>query len=131
MFLSRFVTRRASQHAHVPSFTYVHPLSEACLSELKNVSPKWFNPADINYSKDGSFELKFHVLIHEKRTHGLIKTLYDVTSRHHFLLLEFGQLQGRVSLMDGSKSAWQSNIGGSCIWLTELFPRVLYLKSIY
>lgn len=96
----------------ISKIAYVHPLSEACIAELKKVSPPWFNPALVAiHPSDGTFRLPVR---HEKVSDivdGELSTVYDAKSRHHYLVLKFGQLVGRVSLMDGSKSAWQANIG--------------------
>ena len=98
------------------SSSYVHPLSDAVLTELKRVAPPWFKADDVVFNpKEGSISLDFKATIilesETKKTTGNIHTVYDKDARHHFLYVKFGRLAGRVSLTDASKSAWQSNIG--------------------
>mmetsp|Transcript_47270 Transcript_47270/g.88040 ORF Transcript_47270/g.88040 Transcript_47270/m.88040 type:complete len:176 (+) Transcript_47270:151-678(+) len=90
---------------------YIHPLSDAALTELKLLSPAWFNDSDVVMdAKQGTFCVSF---VHGESPpeEGQLRTYFDPETRHHFLTVKFAGLYGRVSLMDGSKSAWQSNIG--------------------
>lgn len=91
----------------------MHPLSGAVLSELQVLRPSWLDPDRVELDhKKGTFRLPFTLHTPENQAaEGLIATFYDRDSRNHFLMVQFGALTGRVSLTDGSKSAWQSNIG--------------------
>ena len=88
--------------------TYVHPLTDAALSELTKLAPPWFSAEHVvMHPKEGTMFVSFHF----KGTDGTVSTYYDREARHHFLSVRYGDLAGRVSLTDSSKSAWQSNIG--------------------
>ena len=90
---------------------YVHPLSEASLGELAKLAPPWYDPANVAWHpREGTFMCKF-ALPGVRSNKGVVQTMYDGELRNHFLVVEYGELQGRVSLSDNSKSAWQSNIG--------------------
>lgn len=100
-------------------FVYVHPLSDAVLSELKRLSPPWFDAKNvIMHEKEGTFGLPFRAPVNSVESSGLLQTVYDKESRNHFLVVHFGGLAGRVSLMDGSKSAWQANVGDDLARIT-------------
>ena len=95
----------AARHAS----SYVHPLTEAALNRLEVLAPPWLNKNDVTIDpKDGTFTLHFTNLC---GSNGQLRTYYDRDARCHFLAVQCGALVGRVSLMDNSKSAWQSNIG--------------------
>ena len=101
--------------------TYVHPLSDAALIELQNIAPEWFDPGNISWHpREGTFRINFALNLSHGKEHndsddnsgrGVVQTLYDKERRTHFLVVQYGELQGRVSLSDNSKSAWQNNIG--------------------
>jgi hypothetical protein len=79
------------------------------LKRLEVLAPQWFNKDDVAIdSKDGTFNLRF---INQCGSNGQLRTYYDKEVRCHFLAVQCGALVGRVSLMDNSKSAWQSNVG--------------------
>ena len=91
------------------SYSYVHPLTDAALQKLEVLSPPWFVKNDVVMDpKNGTFSLLF---TDQAGTKGQLQTYFDKEARGHFLAVRFGALVGRVSLMDSSKSAWQSNIG--------------------
>ncbi len=113
--ISRFFSSHASGTGSLGSgsallnkVSYVHPLSEKCLEEFRNAKPHWFDEALLSmHPNDGTFSLKIEIGVQI----GSIRTTFDLPSRNHLLIVECGNLAGRISLMDGSKSAWQSNIG--------------------
>ena len=114
----RAPARRLSSGAR-PS--YVHPLSEEVLSELRALRPAWFEEDAIEHdASSGTFTLAFTLGDappagaapgSARAAGGVIRTFYDRGARQHCLSVECGALLGRVVLSDLSKSAWQANVG--------------------
>ena len=75
-------------------------------------NPSWLDHGQVQLDhKEGTFRLPFTLhSMESKAAEGLIATFYDRKSRNHFLMVQFAGLTGRISLTDGSKSAWQSNV---------------------
>ena len=94
---------------------YVHPLSDAVLDTLAAIAPPWWDSSSIAWhEREGTFRVDFTLKGTAENLgdgKGRLETVYDTERRNHFLLVRYGELQGRVSLSDNSKSAWQSNIG--------------------
>jgi hypothetical protein len=111
VYASIYSSRLGGQRWLASNAVYIHPLSEVALTELRGLAPSWFNKDDVVLdSKQGTFSVDF---VHGKDVpkEGCLRTYYDKETRHHFLTVTYAGLYGRVSLMDGSKSAWQANIG--------------------
>jgi hypothetical protein len=119
---ARVSASAATRHAS----SYIHPLTEAALQKLEALAPPWFVKDDVAIdAKDGTFSLRF---TDQGGSQGQLRTYYDKDVRCHFLAVRYGALAGRVSLMDNSKSAWQSNVGDDLARVTttvnELCARI-------
>ena len=71
---------------------YVHPLSEAALSELRALSPPWFDERSVQLDpKDGTFSLTFTLPPPPPQDDdarpltGTVQTLYEPATRNHYL----------------------------------------------
>jgi hypothetical protein len=70
----------------------VHPLSEAALSELRALSPPWFDERSVQLDpKDGTFSLTFTLPPPPPQDDdarpltGTVQTLYEPATRNHYL----------------------------------------------
>ena len=101
------------------SVGYKHPLSETILEEISRIEPAWLKRDGVLWNhREGTLQLTFSCEVIDgmgsddkpRVEKGVIVTVYDPSSRTHYLGVQFSKLVGRVSLTDNKKSAWQSNI---------------------
>jgi hypothetical protein len=88
------------------TYTYVHPLSDVVLTELRRLEPHWFSSSQVTLKQDGSFRVPMNLTTGE----GFLETLYDPSTKSHVLAVDAGDLSGQVVLFDGSKQAWQTRL---------------------